>query len=361
MKKKLVLLLSLVLTFSLLLSACGGTGNTTNSSGSATGTPSSQPSGNTEITSKYTIRLGTPTGGKHQQNVTMEEFKQRIEAASNGAITVELYPTSQLGTAPQMIEGLQNGTIEGVLIPSSYFASYAPAIAVLDLPFLFATDGSASQQAFDILNAGTSLDEYLYERGFTVGGWLLCANRYILSTFPVEKLSDLKNANIWSLPSPMLQNELKAYGAAPVSLDPGDIAVGLQNGTVSGVFNDPTFWFTQSLYESAKYMNRIPASAMTNCFFFSADWMDTLPQDIQDLILTTAKATVMEYEAPYMADFLANAEKSMIEAGAEVVEPSDALMDELKAAVATLHDTFKSTDANCTAIYDEISAKINAQ
>ena len=132
MKKKLALILATAMTLSLLLCACGSSENPGNST---------QPGSDTEITGSYTIRLGTPTGGKHQQNVTMEEFKSRIEAASNGAITVELYPTSTLGTAPQMIEGVQNGDIEGVLIPSSYFASYAPAIAILDLPFLFDTDG----------------------------------------------------------------------------------------------------------------------------------------------------------------------------------------------------------------------------
>ncbi|MGI6326064.1 MAG: TRAP transporter substrate-binding protein [Saccharofermentanales bacterium] len=141
---------------------------------------------------------------------------------------------------------------------SSYFASYAPAIAILDLPFLFATDGSASQQAYDILNAGTSLDKYLESKGFVVGGFLFCANRYILSTHKIDSMSDLAGKNIWALPSPTLQNELKAYGASPVTLDPGDIAVALQNGTVNGVCTDPTFYFSMSLYESAKFINKIP-------------------------------------------------------------------------------------------------------
>ena len=139
MKKTLALILALVMALSLV--ACGEKAPADDGAAADDGATSN------EITGTYTIRLGTPTGGKHQQNVTMEEFKSRVEAASNGAITVELYPTSQLGTAPQMIEGVQNGTIEGVLIPSSYFASYAPAIAILDLPFLFDSDGTAAAQA----------------------------------------------------------------------------------------------------------------------------------------------------------------------------------------------------------------------
>lgn len=375
MKKSLAILLTLLMAVS-LLAGCGKTEAPAAAPAPAPeaaapeaaaeapaeeAAPETDAAAPVEISGSYTIRLGTPTGGKHQQNVTMEEFKTRIEAASNGAITVELYPTSQLGTAPQMIEGVQNGTIEGVLIPSSYFASYAPAIAILDLPFLFDTvgDGSASEKAYEVLNAGTSLDSYLYDRGFKVGGYLLCANRYLLTTFPISKMSDLNGKNIWSLPSPILQNEIKSYGASPVSLDPGDIAVGLQNGTVDGVANDATFWFTQGLFETAKYKNMIPGSAMTNCFFFSADWYDTLPANVQELVSATAKACIDEVEYDYMQTFVDMAEgKMMSEGGLQVVEASPELIDEMKTATAPLHDQFKATDADCAAIYDEIVGKI---
>lgn len=340
MKKILALSLVLVLSF-LFVAGCGN--------------GASQPAGD----KTYTIRLGTPTGGKHQQNMTMDEFKKRIEAESDGKITVQLFPTSQLGTAAQMIEGVQGGTIEGVLIPSSYFASYAPAIAILDLPFLFATDGSASQQAYDILNAGTSLDKYLESKGFVVGGFLFCANRYILSTHKIDSMSDLAGKNIWALPSPTLQNELKAYGASPVTLDLGDIAVALQNGTVNGVCTDPTFYFSMSLYESAKFINKIPSSAMTNCFFFSEKWIKGLPSDVRELVLKTAKATVAEYEYDYMKTFWETAENKMVEAGVTIVEPSAALLAELQAASAGLHDTFKGTDKDCAAIYDEFRGLVD--
>lgn len=341
MKKIVALSLVLIMTFLFLTGCASGPSQTTGNSGGT-----------------YTIRLGTPTGGKHQQNMTMEEFKKRIEAESAGKITVQLYPTSQLGTAAQMIEGVQNGSIEGVLIPSSYFASYAPAIAILDLPFLFAADGTASQQAYDILNAGTGLDEYLAGKGFVVGGYLFCANRYILTAEPINSKADLAGKNIWSLPSPTLQNELKAYGASPVTLDPGDIAVALQNGTVDGVCTDPTFYFSMSLFESAKYINKIPSSAMTNCFFFSETWIKGLPSDVKDMVLSTAKEVVAEYEYDYMKTFWQTAESKMVEAGVTIVEPDAALLAELESASVALHEAFKSTNSDCAAIYEEISGLI---
>ena len=78
MKKILALLLALVMVVGLV--ACGNSGSN-QPSGSQTPAGSNQPSGSqapsgsTAIEGKYTIRLGTPTGGKHQQNATMDMMK----------------------------------------------------------------------------------------------------------------------------------------------------------------------------------------------------------------------------------------------------------------------------------------------
>lgn len=79
-------------------------------------TNNSDTSAKKEDTTKasYIVRIGMPTAGKHFQNFTAEQYKETIEKATNGDIIVEIYPSSQLGTATQMIQGVQDGSIEGV-------------------------------------------------------------------------------------------------------------------------------------------------------------------------------------------------------------------------------------------------------
>lgn len=312
-----------------------------------------------EISGSYTIRLGTPTGGNHQQNKTMDKFKEEIEAASNGAITVELYPTSQLGTAAQMIEGVQNGDIEGVLIPSSYFATAAPAIAVLDIPFLFPSDGTAASMCQAILENGTSLDDYLYDKGFKVGAWLRGGNSYLLTTFAVNSMSDFSGHSLWTLPSPLLRESLECYGAQSVGLDPSELASSLQNGTIDGVLNDCTFWNTQGLADSAKNINLCPAGAFVNAFFFSADWYDTLPAEVQDLVIAAARDAVDNYEVEYMTQYEQDTMDSLVaDKGCTLYEPSEELLAEMKAATEKIHEEFKNTNADCAAVYDEFAELI---
>lgn len=56
------------------------------------------------------LKLGTQTLNDSQHE-WMKVFARLVEAGTKGQIKVELYPASQLGTAPRMIEGTQFGAI----------------------------------------------------------------------------------------------------------------------------------------------------------------------------------------------------------------------------------------------------------
>jgi len=359
MKKQVVsALLSAAVVLS--LAACGGSpAENGNVSGNQGESSAAAQEGSVDTShASYTIRIGMPTAGKHFQNYTAEQYKEAIETATSGDIAVQIYPSSQLGTAAQMIQGVQDGSIEAVMIPSSYFSTFAPASAVTDIPYFF----KDSQQIFDILNSEENpLNDYMYTYGFKVAGWLKNTPRYILSQTKYETLADLKNQKIWCLPSTTLQDELNAYGASPQVLDPSDIAVSLENGTVDGVETDVLFMNSQGLGESAKYLNEIPATPMTNLFCFSADWFDSLPAEYQDLLLSTAMDIIQNKEAAYVDQQYEGSLDALKEAGAEIAEPGEALTAELEAASKSVKDSFTGTDDKCADIYKQLETLINAK
>lgn len=347
-KKMLAILLGAVMVLG--LAACGS--KTAPAEG---GTSAAGESGAGTSNASYTIRIGMPTAGKHFQNYTAEQYKAAIEEATNGDITVQIYPSSQLGTATQMIQGVQDGSIEAVMIPSSYFSSFASASAVVDIPFMF----EDSQQIFDVLNSEENpLNDYMEIYGFKVAGWLKNTPRFILGQKQYTSMADLSNQKIWCLPSTTLQDELKAYGAAPQTLDPSDIAVSLENGTVDAVETDVLFMNSQGLGESAKYLNQIPGTPMTNLFCFSLDWFESLPEDYQQLLLETAEDVIQNQEADYVDQMYEGSLNALQEAGIEIVEPQEALIEELKAASETMVDSFTSENDKNADIYEGLSTLI---
>src|SRR3974377_1405661 len=60
------------------------------------------------------MKLGTQT--LHDaQHEWMKMFARLVETGSNGKIKAELYPGSQLGTAPRMIEGTKLNSLKGLV------------------------------------------------------------------------------------------------------------------------------------------------------------------------------------------------------------------------------------------------------
>ena len=254
-----------------------------------------------------------------------------------------------------MIQGVQDGSIEAIMIPSSYFSSFASASAVVDIPFMF----EDSQQIFDVLNSEENpLNDYMEIYGFKVAGWLKNTPRFILGQKQYTSMADLSNQKIWCLPSTTLQDELKAYGAAPQTLDPSDIAVSLENGTVDAVETDVLFMNSQGLGESAKYLNQIPGTPMTNLFCFSLDWFESLPEDYQQLLLETAEDVIQNQEADYVDQMYEGSLNALQEAGIEIVEPQEALIEELKVVSETMVDSFTSENDKNADIYEGLSTLI---
>lgn len=354
MKKKIIALL-LCTVMALGLMACGNDTAAKDDAKSNDAKDSAAENDGTAANASYTIRIGMPTGGKHFQNYTAEQFKEAVEKATDGDIAVQIYPSSQLGTTTQMIQGVQDSSIEAVIIPSSYLAPFAPATAVTDIPYFF----EDCDQIYNILNEDSNpLNSYLEKFGFKVAGWLKNTPRYILSQKKYEALKDMSNQKIWCLPSTTLQDELTAYSAAPQTLDPSDISVSLDNGTVDGVETDVIFMNSMGLGESAGYLNQIPATPMVNLFCFSYDWFTTLPEDYQTLLTETALDVIRSKEADYVDDSYEKSLNGLKENGVEVVPAEESLVTEMKKAAESVKETFKETDKDCAAIYEELEKMI---
>jgi TRAP-type transport system periplasmic protein len=64
----------------------------------------------------FTMKFGTATFNETQHQY-IKFYKEALEKASGGRIEVGIYPRSELGPIPRMIDGLQLGTIEAYIGP----------------------------------------------------------------------------------------------------------------------------------------------------------------------------------------------------------------------------------------------------
>ena len=88
------------------------------------------------VAQKFTMKIGTATP-RGDQNEWMKLFKQRVEKRGKGTISIQLYPSSQLGAIPRQIEGMQLGTVESWVGPPGFLKGVEPRWQVTDTPGLF--------------------------------------------------------------------------------------------------------------------------------------------------------------------------------------------------------------------------------
>jgi len=377
MKKIFALILALVMAGTLAV-GCGGSGtNSSPAPGSAppasgassappaaSGTSSAPPaaSGTSSAppaaAASYILRIGTGTGGTHPQNIWMQAFKDSLEQATNGQIEVQLYPAGQLGSMAELVQGLVDGSVDSGVFPTSYFSTIIPAVACTDISFTF----KDAEQLWRILfNNDTKYQAAFEDNGIIVGTWLRNCDRTIISTSPINSISDIKGKILWCTPSKVIQQEITLLGGIPSSIDVGELAPAIQNGTVNGSIQDISLYRSQSLQNSgAKYLLMAPKDPLITCFGISKTWWDKLPADLQSIVLDTAKQTVLDVEYPYVDQYVQEAYSTMGDGGLQVVEPSDQLWADMKTALAGQKDWFMNLNPDAAPMYDELCQLVAA-
>jgi TRAP-type C4-dicarboxylate transport system substrate-binding protein len=290
----------------------------------------------------------------------MRAFKEKIEAESNGRITVELFEGGSFGTNNEMLQALQNGSIQWVAFPVGFFTTIAPDLAIIDLPFLL----ESPMEAFEVLNGDTpALDQYLASQQLYAPAWMYESPKEISTTKQkIEKLSDFKGLKIRTYSSPVCQDTLTAFGASPQSLASPDVPMALQQGTIDGIECGISFYAPIKLYDMTKYYykgllgvpNPIPG-------MFNKEFIDSLPDDLRALVVDTSVEMLTGEIKDYAIQDDVNNYK-LIEGldTVEVIIPSEELLAECKAAVEPVAEKYINESANMKSIYDELKAAAEA-
>ena len=67
----------------------------------------------------------------------MTRLKEEVERRSDKAIVIEIFDKGQLFTDPQVVDAVASGKVEIGTTASQIFVRQVPAVAILELPFMF--------------------------------------------------------------------------------------------------------------------------------------------------------------------------------------------------------------------------------
>lgn len=350
-KKGFLMALILVLSFSLLAAGCGGSGD----QGTADNGDKKEPA------KKYVMKFGSVEPVEAIQHKACEQFKKAVEEATDGNVTVELYPASQLGNARAQIEATQMNTQQGVLLPNSNFVGFYPAAAITDLPFLFPN----RETTYKIMDGKTGED---YMAGYDSTGMKVVSLwesgfKQFTGNFEITKPSDYKGKKIRVMENPVLIAQYQAMGATATPINYSETYNALQQKVVDGQENPMVCIYDMKFHEVQSCLTISDHGWLPLVVALNKGWYDSLPAEYQTAITEAAGVA-----RDWLREAIAHEESEKLipafkESGIKVVEltqeQKDAFSDVVKQP--TVDACRKILDDKGKAMLDEILAAVEKE
>jgi TRAP-type transport system periplasmic protein len=301
------------------------------------------------------MKLATATlnDGQHEW---MKRFAAAIETKSGGRIKAELYPASQLGAIPRMIEGTQLGSIQIFISPPEFFVGVDQRFELLSAAGLAQSEPHAvkivSDPEFAKAFLAVGANKGLIGASLFIGGPAAFAMRA-----PFRTVADLKGKKIRVFASPFQIDQITRLGGTGVPMSLGDVMPALQQGTIDGALGALQVFTALGYYDTTKYMNETGHSFVFSMAAMSKRWFDTLPADLQAMVLSTAQETGAEIN-PWEIDFLVRQRKIWVDKGGELEVLSPADKADMMAKTGTIGDDIVKTKPELKPLWDLLRATV---
>jgi tripartite ATP-independent transporter DctP family solute receptor len=251
------------------------------------------------------------------------QMGKKLEAATNGRLSIQMYPSMQLGGEKEMIEQAQVGALAIARISVGPMGPIVPELNVFNLPFMFRDDAHMEKVIDGPI--GEELLKKLSESKANLIGlcWMNAGTRNVYnSKKPIQTVDDLKGLKIRMMGNPVFVDTMNSLGGNGVSMGFDQLISAMQTGVVDGAENNYPTYESGQHYRYAKYYSKTGHLMIPEILVFSKKIWDELSKDDQALILKVAKEAQQE-ERKLWYDREKESLKKMADAGAVVNEVAD--------------------------------------
>ncbi|MCB8888195.1 TRAP transporter substrate-binding protein [Vreelandella malpeensis] len=288
-----------------------------------------------------TLRMGLGLAETSPQYLSSQYFADILDQRSEGRISVNIFPNSQLGDDVQMMEMLQTGTLDMTYPSTSPATGYVSELAVFDLPFLLPTREAAieamrSDAAQEMLDAfdGTGIKALAFsENGFRQ---LTNSARPIASPEDVAGL-DVRGLSVRTMENPVHLAIWQTLGANPTPMAFGELFSAMEQGVVDGQENPWSTILTSNFYEVQEYGSETRHVYTPFIKMISQRAWDRLDPEYQELVQEAALQAA-DYEIQLASEYDDWARDQLEERGMQVTRLDDEQIAAFQQAVQPVYD-----------------------
>jgi len=234
------------------------------------------------------IQIGYENNPGEPLDLGCHEWQKIIAQKSNGAMKIELFPSSQLGKKTDLIDQMMAGSSVCTVADGTFYAERgAPDMGIIYGPYLFNT----WDDCWKLMQSDWYKEECekLSKNGLRVisSNWIY-GDRHTMTKKPVHSPSDLKGLKIRVANSAIYIKGFEALGATPTPLALGEVYTALQQGVVDGLENPLTVLDGGKYQEVAKYVILDGHIKNITTFVIGSKFYNRLTQEQQKILIDSA-------------------------------------------------------------------------
>ena len=256
--------------------------------------------------------------------VATENLGKKLEAATQGRLSVQMFPSMQLGGEKETIEQTQIGAIQMLRVSVGSMGPIVDDINVVNMPFLFKNtahaekmmDGPIGQELLDKITASPNA-------GLVALCWMDAGARSLYNTKrPIKTIEDVKGLKFRVIGNPIFIDMMNALGGNGVAMGYDQVFSALQTGVIDGAENNPPSYVFSNHYTAAKYFSLTEHLIIPEVLLFSKKAWSQLSADDQGLIKKFAREAQLE-ERELWNQYQQKAMDKAKAAGCEIVDIAD--------------------------------------
>ncbi|HVZ07397.1 TRAP transporter substrate-binding protein DctP [Rhodopila sp.] len=283
----------------------------------------------------FKIRCSLDTAPTHIRNVSVVDYLNKVEKASGGKITAEVFHAGQLFADLNVAKALLQGQVE-MAVPGTWTQTgIVPDADYCQLPVFYGRPLAATHAASDgkpgeIVNR--QLETKL--RVKSLGPWIdLGFQNWYTTKTPIKTAADLKGLKIRSPGGAGISWRIAFFGAIPNTTAWPNVPLALSQGTFDGFVSTNESVATAKLWEAGvRYSYQDHQYVGQYMPLINGAFWAKLPPDLQKLMIDLWAQNVPTYRSNAAAS-QENARKLMTSNGVQFTDPSDDVLEATRKAL----------------------------
>jgi tripartite ATP-independent transporter DctP family solute receptor len=226
----------------------------------------------------------------------LEDFSQKLEAATGGKYKLEIHPNELLGDQRAALELVQSGAIQLAVVANPLVENFNKNFSVLAMPYIYDNpdhqrkvftgdllDGlfsSTKGNGFEVLTAYTAGARSMYVKGA-----------------PIKTPEDMKGKKIRVMQSDTMVKMLTCMGGTGVPMGQGEVYSAIQQGVLDGAENNEITYADLKQYEVAPHFSYTRHVMVADLLVVSESFLEKMDAADQATFRKLAKeSTATEFD-----------------------------------------------------------------